>query len=123
MYLQSIELEREPYESEVQAEIKQHEDDMRAVAKKQRTSIVPRDLNTEEEISKLELRVRESEDDIVHLKQEIRNALFEISTMTDACREPVAVESTTVGELGIRHGSAHKGHGHGAQNGESSALQ
>jgi septal ring factor EnvC (AmiA/AmiB activator) len=34
MYLQSIELEREPYESQVQAEIKQHEDDMRAIAKK-----------------------------------------------------------------------------------------
>jgi hypothetical protein len=71
----------------------------------------------------LELRVRESKDDIVHMKQEIRNALFEISAMKDACREPAIVESTTVGELGIRHGSAHKGHGHGAQNGESSALQ
>jgi hypothetical protein len=78
---------------------------------------VPRDLNTEEKISKLELRVQESKDDIVHMKQEIRNALFEISAMKDACREPTTVESTMVGRLGIRHGSAYKYHGHGAQNG------
>jgi hypothetical protein len=47
---------------------------------------MPRDLNTKEKISKLELRVQESKDDIVHMKQEIRNALFEISAMKDACR-------------------------------------
>jgi hypothetical protein len=46
---------------------------------------MPRDLNTKEKISKLELRVQESKDDIVHMKQEIRNALFEISAMKDAC--------------------------------------
>lgn len=62
---------------------------------------MPRDLNTKEKISKLELWIQESEDDIIHMKQRIRNAFFEISAMKDTCRELAAVESTIVDKLGI----------------------
>jgi hypothetical protein len=88
--VQSIELEREPYESEVSEEIRKRKEEKRNATKKQRkTSIFSESIN-EERMRSLEARVTEGEAELVHVKQEMRSLMSEVLAFKESRTQSLA---------------------------------
>jgi hypothetical protein len=88
--VQSIELEREPYESEVREEIRKRKEEKRNATKKQRkTSIFSESIN-EERMRSLEARVTEGEAELVHVKQEMRSLMSEVLAFKESRTQSLA---------------------------------
>jgi hypothetical protein len=84
MESQSIELDREPYESEVRVEVRRREEENRTAAKKQKMISVVTEKNSEERFKRLEARMIEGEEELFYVKQELRTSLAELCGIGNA---------------------------------------
>jgi hypothetical protein len=89
-----LELDREPFESEVQAEMRRQEEEMRNAAKKPRKSVVLIESDRDERRKKLEVLVTKGPDELQHLKQDMRKLISAFSPFRDTCGHFLAVTGT-----------------------------
>jgi hypothetical protein len=85
--VQSIQLEREPFESEVKAELRRREEEKRMVAKKQRKPTLHLDSNSVDRLAHLEARVQDGEEELPTLKDEVRNLIEEVRDLKEVTKE------------------------------------
>jgi hypothetical protein len=84
----SIQLEREPYESEVRAELRWCEEERRIESKRQRKGTTEVDASVLERLQKLESCMKEREGEMRVLEDEVRKIKEDVYT----CKKPVHVE-------------------------------
>jgi hypothetical protein len=81
---QSIELEREPFESEERMELRRREEETTNMARLQRKGSTNQESGNKERVESLEARVLNTEGELWLLKQELRNVVMDLVELKEA---------------------------------------
>jgi hypothetical protein len=96
---QSIELEREPFESEERMELRRREEETTNMARLQRKGSTNQESGNKERVESLEARVLNTEGELWLLKQELRNVVMDLVELKEArnhsnMRKPTSAEKS-----------------------------
>jgi hypothetical protein len=94
IYVQSIQLEREPFESEVRAEVRRREEESRNASKRLRKGQGYMDADVVDRFTELEARSNEGAEEIRSLKEEVRQMQMAVQALQDKYMEGMQYRSS-----------------------------
>ena len=83
LFAQSIQLEREPFESEVRVEVKRREEESRQASKKLQRGAGYMDVDFVDRLTELEARSNDGVEEIHSLKEEVRQLNMEVHALQE----------------------------------------